>query len=384
MGRTSPVPDRCPKGHNLTQPDAVYTRPSGQWECRKCMREWQTRWLVKRKKIEREKEYAEIQRPKSADGSGVRLTIPRKAVIAALRSAGNEVVDRKGGQATGLLIKKIKGHRTNPATINGVLRTMERDGIIERDTRGRRTYRIALTPQYRKEKAEVATAIAIEEDRLMPQPFLRPEDVRPDQEPAPLETPEPEVEPEPEPEPVADVVAIAQGIQRDVDDILSVEPEFTPIPSGVDYIELGQSVLGAAAKALAENDLLKAENEKINDVLRQVNVRLSAQERELAELRGLPTGGLSDDDAQALIDQAVVETEKAWQEKYDDLSKQLAAVNQRLGEANEIVGRQAKALQSYRQDEIRRTRGTQTFREAAGESAAALDKLMKSPPSNHG
>lgn len=71
------------------------------------------------------------------------LTPNRIKVLSILAREGGEIRD-KDGQATAYLMTQT-GHRTTNA-LSGMLMKMEEDGLIARETGGRRTYSIALTP----------------------------------------------------------------------------------------------------------------------------------------------------------------------------------------------------------------------------------------------
>jgi DNA-binding MarR family transcriptional regulator len=71
---------------------------------------------------------------------------PHRAKILSVLLRG-DIVDQDG-QCTTLLMAET-GHRTSNA-LSGVLLSMEKAGLVERDKAGRRTYRIALTRQGRK------------------------------------------------------------------------------------------------------------------------------------------------------------------------------------------------------------------------------------------
>jgi len=82
------------------------------------------------------------------------LTPHRSKILTILLEQG-EIID-PDGQATSLLMIET-GHRTTNA-LSGVLQSMEQAGLIERDTAGRRTYRISLTKEGRRLAEQIAKA----------------------------------------------------------------------------------------------------------------------------------------------------------------------------------------------------------------------------------
>lgn len=83
------------------------------------------------------------------------LTPNRIRILEILSSEGGEIRD-EAGQATSYLMTQ-SGHRTTNA-LSGMLMAMEKDGLIARDTAGRRTYSIRLTPLGTKAAAEHGAA----------------------------------------------------------------------------------------------------------------------------------------------------------------------------------------------------------------------------------
>lgn len=71
------------------------------------------------------------------------LTPQRRQILQILAQEGGEIRD-EAGQATSYLMTQT-GHRTTNA-LSGMLMAMEQDGLIARDTAGRRTFSIRLTP----------------------------------------------------------------------------------------------------------------------------------------------------------------------------------------------------------------------------------------------
>lgn len=69
------------------------------------------------------------------------ITRHRASIINALREAGGKVEDKQGRAVT-KLTSRLEGDP--PKTISTILQTMERQGVIAREVRGKRTYRIML------------------------------------------------------------------------------------------------------------------------------------------------------------------------------------------------------------------------------------------------
>lgn len=76
----------------------------------------------------------------------------RLAVIGALRSVGGNVED-KSGRATAVLKTKMPG-APNDKALSALLANMDRDGVIERDIRGKRTFGITLVGYAGYEESE--------------------------------------------------------------------------------------------------------------------------------------------------------------------------------------------------------------------------------------
>src|SRR6516225_4446978 len=74
-------------------------------------------------------------------GTRYRTAGPRDRVLSRLRTAG-EITDQ-GGLASAALAKAVD-YPGSSAAFAQLLSGMERDGLIEREIRGKRTYRIGL------------------------------------------------------------------------------------------------------------------------------------------------------------------------------------------------------------------------------------------------
>jgi hypothetical protein len=82
--------------------------------------------------------------------NGPRMTPQRRIVIKTLQDLDGAIEDPKSGLAATMLVELVNeqgGQRI--AEHSTLLLDMERDGIIHREVRGKRTYKIALTPLFR-------------------------------------------------------------------------------------------------------------------------------------------------------------------------------------------------------------------------------------------
>lgn len=83
----------------------------------------------------------EMNMSQQAEKPPIQITRHRASIINALRQAGGEVED-KSGKAVSLLSARLEGNP--PKTLSTILQTMERQGVITREVRGKRTFRIML------------------------------------------------------------------------------------------------------------------------------------------------------------------------------------------------------------------------------------------------
>lgn len=152
----------CRRGHPQTD-DNVYVRKSGKLagrrDCRLCSLERAAKRAPKKRK--------------SPVSTGPKMTRERLLMIEVLREQG-PLVDANG-RATERLVAALgeRGHDATTRGTTGLIHRAEREGIVEREVRGKRTFRIALTPDYLEADGDAFDAMTkaeVTEARKEPEP----------------------------------------------------------------------------------------------------------------------------------------------------------------------------------------------------------------------